>query len=205
LEQELAGITMQLDLASDCFEQVPRVAKEAVETARRMSRHSMIEARRSVWDLRCHLLESGDLVSALKETVKPLAPADKINITVEISGTPVRLSPPVEMNLLRIGQEAVANAVRHADCRQITIQLKYAPTSARLLVQDDGCGFVPTLSAGHFGLQDMQERAQAMGCHLEIESLPGHGTTIAAEVQVDNSRLQNEESKANTTVDWSQS
>jgi signal transduction histidine kinase len=198
LEQELAGITMQLDLASDCFEQVPRVAKEAVETARRMSRHSMLEARRSVWDLRCHLLESSDLVSALKETVKPLAPADKVNISVEISGTPVRLSAPVEMNLLRIGQEAAANAVWHANCRQITIQLKYTPSGVRLLVQDDGCGFVPALSAGHFGLQDMQERAQAMGCQLEIESQPGHGTSVAAEVQINQSHLNDEEPKADT-------
>ncbi len=65
LEQELAGITMQLDLAVDCFQQAPVVAQHALETARSMSRHSMIEARRSVWDLRCQLLEDGDLISAL--------------------------------------------------------------------------------------------------------------------------------------------
>ena len=58
LEQELAAITMQLDLACECFEQGPTVARQAIETARSMSRHSMIEARRSVWDLRCHLLEN---------------------------------------------------------------------------------------------------------------------------------------------------
>ena len=62
LEQELAGITMQLDLAVDCFQQAPRIAQQALETARNMSRHSMVEARRSVWDLRCQLLEDGDLV-----------------------------------------------------------------------------------------------------------------------------------------------
>src|SRR6185437_11404969 len=50
LEQELAGITMQLDLATDCFHQAPRVAQQALQTARDMSRHSMVEARRSVWD-----------------------------------------------------------------------------------------------------------------------------------------------------------
>jgi signal transduction histidine kinase len=196
LEQELAGITMQLDLASDCFEQVPRVAKQAVETARRMSRHSMVEARRSVWDLRCHLLENGDLVSALRETVKPLAPADKIKIAVEVSGTAVRLSPGFEMNLMRIGQEAVANAIKHGDCRYITVELDFAPDSVGLLVKDDGRGFVPEISAGHFGLLDMQERAQAMGCQLKIESQPGHGTRISAEVP--KLQLQNEELKTDT-------
>jgi signal transduction histidine kinase len=198
LEQELAGITMQLDLASDCFEQVPRVAKEAVDTARHMSRHSMLEARRSVWDLRCHLLENGDLVSALRETVKPLAPADKIKIAVEVSGTPVRLSPAIEMNLLRIGQEAVANAIKHGGCRQISVALAFALGTVRLVVQDDGCGFVPGVSAGHFGLLDMQERAQAMGRQLEIESQPGRGTRVAAEVQINESHLAHEEPKADT-------
>jgi len=199
LEQELAGITMQLDLAADCFEQVPRVAKEAVDTARRMSRHSMLEARRSVWDLRCHLLENGDLVSALRETIKSLAPADKIKIAVEVIGTPVRLSPAIEMNLLRIGQEAVANAIKHGGCRQITVELDFAPDTVQLMVQDDGCGFVPTVSAGHFGLLDMQERAQAMGCQLEIESRPGHGTRITVEVHITKLQLQNnEEPKADT-------
>ncbi len=200
LEQELAGITMQLDLASDCFEQVPRVAREAVETARRMSRHSMVEARRSVWDLRCHLLENGDLVSALTEIVKPLAPQDKLEMSVNISGTPVRLPAPVEMNLLRIGQEAVANAVKHGGAQHITIELQYAPESVRLFVKDDGCGFAPeeALSAGHFGLLDMRERAQSIGCHLEIESASGRGTRLTVEAPINGQRLPDEEPKADT-------
>jgi signal transduction histidine kinase len=200
LEQELAGITMQLDLASDCFDEVPRVAREAVDTARRMSRHSMVEARRSVWDLRCHLLENGDLVSALTEIVRPLAPQDKVEMSVKISGTPVRLPAPVEMNLLRIGQEAVANAVKHGGSRHITIELQYAPESVRLFVKDDGCGFAPeeALSTGHFGLLDMRERAQSIGCHLEIESASGHGTRLTVVAPINGQRLPDEETKADT-------
>jgi signal transduction histidine kinase len=200
LEQELAGITMQLDLASDCFDQVPRVAREAVEAARRMSRHSMVEARRSVWDLRCHLLENGDLVSALTEIVKPLAPQDKVEMSVRISGTPVRLPASVEMNLLRIGQEAVANAVKHGGARHVTIELQYAPESVRLFVKDDGCGFAPqeALSTGHFGLLDMRERALSMGCHLEIESASGRGTQVTVEAPIKGKPLPDEQPKADT-------
>jgi signal transduction histidine kinase len=200
LEQELAGITMQLDLASDCFDEVPRVAREAVDTARRMSRHSMVEARRSVWDLRCHLLENGDLVSALTEIVKPLAPLDRVRMSVKIRGTPIRLPAPVEMNLLRIGQEAVANAVKHGGSQHITIELQYAPESVRLFVKDDGCGFAPeeALSAGHFGLLDMRERAQSIGCHLEIESAFGRGTQLTVEAPINGQRLPDEETKADT-------
>ena len=126
LEQELAGITLQLDLAVDSFQGAPRIAQQAVETARNMSRHSMIEARRSVWDLRCQLLENGDLVSALSQIVEPLGPRDG-RIVVKIEGEHVRLPSPMEMNLLRIGQEAVANAVKHGGARSILVELCYRP------------------------------------------------------------------------------
>lgn len=198
LEQELAGITMQLDLASDCFEKVPRVAQQAVENARRMSRHSMLEARRSVWDLRCHLLECGDLVSALTEIIKPLAPADRAVIHLKTCGSPVRLPSAIEMNLLRIGQEAVSNAIKHGECTQVTVELGYAPASVRLSVSDNGRGFVPSLMVGHFGLLDMRERAQSMGSQLEIESEPGQGTKLTVEVAITARPQANAESKAKT-------
>ena len=184
LEQELAGITMQLDLAVDCFQQAPGVAQHALETARDMSRHSMVEARRSVWDLRCQLLENGDLVSALTQIVEPLVPREQAKADFKIQGSPVRLPGPVEMNLLRIGQEAVANAVKHGRARHVSIELRFAPASVCLTVSDDGEGFAAGQSSptGHFGLLDMRERAQSMGSHLQVESEPGRGTRIAVEV-----------------------
>src|SRR5215469_2494165 len=198
LEQELVGITMQLDLASDCFEKVPQVAHQAIENARRMSRHSMLEARRSVWDLRCHLLESGDLVSALAEIIKPLVPADRVKINFKTYGNPVRLPSPIEINLLRIGQEAVANAIKDGGSTEITVELGYAPGQVRLSVSDNGCGFVPSLSPGHFGLLDMRERAQSMGAQLEVDSQPGKGTKVLVGVSVDRTPQADEESKAQT-------
>jgi signal transduction histidine kinase len=186
LEQELAGITMQLDLAADCFQQAPRVAQQAVETARKMSRHSMVEARRSVWDLRCHLLENGDLVSALSQLVEPLAMRDGTKVDMQVEGKPIRLSAPVEMNLLRIGQEAVANAVKHGHAQTVRIELRYDPDRVCLRVHDDGCGFTPAdkASSGHFGLLDMRERAHSMGTLLHVDSTAGGGTQIAIEVPI---------------------
>ncbi len=200
LEQELAGITMQLDLAADCFQQAPGVAQHALETARDMSRHSMVEARRSVWDLRCQLLENGDLVSALTQIVEPLVPREQTKADFKIQGSPIRLPAPVEMNLLRIGQEAVANAVKHGRARHVSIELRFAPASVCLRVSDDGDGFPagqpsPT---GHFGLLDMRERAQSMGSHLRVESEPGQGTCIAVEVPLHTPEGIDEELKANS-------
>jgi signal transduction histidine kinase len=200
LEQELAGITMQLDLAADCFQQAPRVAQQALETARDMSRHSMVEARRSVWDLRCQLLEDGDLVSALARIVEPLVPREQTKVNFKIQGSPVRLPGPVEMNLLRIGQEAVANAVKHGRARQVFIELGYTPALVCLTVSDDGQGFAAGQSSptGHFGLLDMRERAQSMGSLLRVESEPGRGTRIAVEVRVHPPEAIDEELKTNT-------
>ena len=200
LEQELAGITMQLDLAVDCFQQAPGVAQHALQTARDMSRHSMVEARRSVWDLRCQLLEDGDLVSALAQIVEPLVPREHTSVDFKIQGTPVRLSRPVEMNLLRIGQEAVANAVKHGGAGQVCVELRYAPDSVCLAVSDDGQGFALGQSspAGHFGLLDMRERAQSMGSHLRVESELGRGTRIAVEVALHPPEGIDEELKTNT-------
>jgi len=200
LEQELAGITMQLDLAVDCFQQAPGVAQHALEAARDMSRHSMVEARRSVWDLRCQLLEDGDLVSALAQIVEPLVPREQTKVDFTIQGSPVRLPRTVEINLLRIGQEAVANAVKHGRARKVSVELQYATASVGLTVSDDGQGFAAGQAspAGHFGLLDMRERAQSMGSHLRVESEPGRGTRIAVEVPIHPPEGIDEELKTNT-------
>jgi len=200
LEQKLAGITMQLDLAVDCFQQAPGVTKQALETARNMSRHSMVEARRSVWDLRCQLLEQGDLISALTQTIHPLASRDNVKLSVNVSGNPVRLPAPIEMNLLRIGQEAVSNAIKHGGAHMIGADLKYEEDKVRLCVIDDGKGFCPHESAasGHFGLLDMRERAQSMGCHLQVDSEPGCGTRITVEVPISQHQSLDEAAKIDT-------
>jgi len=200
LEQELAGITMQLDLATDCFQQAPRVAQQALETARDMSRHSMVEARRSVWDLRCQLLEHGDLVSAISEIVAPLVAREQAEVKINISGTSVRLSGQKEMNLLRIAQEAVANALKHGRAKKVNIDLVYTSSLVCLNVIDNGRGFrtgeaSPT---GHFGLLDMLERAHSMGSHLNVESQLGRGTRISLQVPLDSTDSNHAELKTNS-------
>jgi len=200
LEQELAGITMQLDLATDCFQQAPRIAQQALETARDMSRHSMVEARRSVWDLRCQLLERGDLVSAISQIVEPLVSPEHAKVNVDIKGSPVRLPGQKEMNLLRIAQEAVANAVKHGRAHQVNIELLYTSMSVCLNVIDDGCGFAASQAAptGHFGLLDMRERAHSMGSCLNVESELGRGTRISLQISLDPNEAHHAEFKTNT-------
>jgi signal transduction histidine kinase len=202
LEQELAGITMQLDLAADSFQRSPRVAQQALTIARSMTRHSMREARRSVWDLRCHLLENGDLISALRQAVGPFVMGTQVKVEIAVEGQPRRLTVPVEMNLLRIGQEAVTNAIKHAHAQHITLELLYHPETVCLRVRDDGRGFsadeIALSGNGHFGLLDMRERAQALGCNLIVKSELDRGTCIEVLVTANTKEVSNAELQAHT-------
>ena len=111
----------------------------------------------------------------------------------------------VEMNLLRIGQEAVTNAVKHANAQRITLQLRYDPGTVRLRVSDDGRGFssedIALSGNGHFGLLDMRERAQALGCDLRVESAVGRGTSIEVVVVAEPQKLPHAELQAHTYSD----
>jgi len=186
LEQELAAISMQLDTVSAQFDNAPEIAREMLDLARNMSRRSLAEARRSVWDLRSHLLENSDLATALTEVAKALAVNSQSQIVVSTAGSRRKLPGSIESNLLRLTQEATTNALKHARASHIAIHLTYLPKRIQLEVTDDGVGFdprhCPSIDEGHFGLLDMGERVERMGGHLNIESAPGRGTRIAVEV-----------------------
>jgi two-component system, NarL family, sensor kinase len=94
------------------------------------------------------------------------------------------LPPAVELGLYRIAQEALQNALRHADASHIVLRLEAPPGRVRLTVQDDGRGFDTSGdgSAGRFGLVGMRERARLLGGGFQIESSPGAGTRITADI-----------------------
>jgi signal transduction histidine kinase len=185
LEQELTGIAVQLDAVSDRLPESPPAAASALATARALLRHTRTEARRSVWDLRAALLDEGDLAAALRATARHLDGGPEIR--VEILGEPRRLAGAVENNLLRIGTEAMTNAVKHARARRIDVRLEFAAAEVALEVRDDGCGFdasrSTTLAAGHFGWLGIRERAERIGGTLEVGSAPGAGTRVAVRVR----------------------
>jgi signal transduction histidine kinase len=182
LEQELAGITIQLDAVEAQLNGPPEIVRRLLSLARNMSRRSLTEARRTVWDLRSHLLENCDLTAALTEMAAPLSAASGVKITVQATGEPRKLPAVTEHNLLRITQEALANALKHSAARNITVDLSYEPARFQLHLHDNGNGFDLTTAGqpigGHFGLLDMRERAEKIGAHFSLTSQPGHGTNI---------------------------
>jgi signal transduction histidine kinase len=92
----------------------------------------------------------------------------------------------LQNELFRITQEALVNALKHAAPSQVDVRLCYEPDSVKLVIKDDGRGFEPTAAAGaeagHFGIVGMRERAARIGGHLDVDSRPGGGTTVAVAV-----------------------
>ncbi len=182
LEQELAAITIQLDAVEAQLNGSPETVRRLLALARNMSRRSLSEARRSVWDLRSHLLENADLAAALTEMAAPLSAATGVEIIVQSTGVPHKLPAVTEHNLLRVTQEALANALKHSGAKNIIVALSYKPSQVQLRLHDDGDGFdsltVGQASSGHFGLLDMRERAEKIGARFSLTSGLGRGTEI---------------------------
>lgn len=186
LAQGFAGIAFQLEAVADKLDEAPTQARQHLDLALSMVRHSLVEARRSVMNLRSASLENRDLAGAMAETARQMIAHRPVDVEVQTCGPPRTLPPKVEDNLLRVGQEAVTNALKHSQATQIRVVLDYQPDLVRLSVHDNGCGFdshgPATVSGARFGLIGMRERAKQSGGRIEIRSSPGTGTDIVLEI-----------------------
>jgi signal transduction histidine kinase len=138
-------------------------------------------------DLRPPLLQS-DLGSALKALGETLDSRSGAPISVEIAADDLRLSPEAALALFRIVQEALHNAIQHADASEIAVRLTRYPDHLRLTVTDDGCGIqggadsVRFVAQGHFGVAGMRERASMIGARLDIQTALEYGTVVSVEL-----------------------
>jgi signal transduction histidine kinase len=194
IEQTMTGITLQLNTVGKLFGQDPESAGRHLGLIRNMVRLSRVDLRRSIWDLRSRELEQFDLYKALSLGATRIASAAGVRVEIETKGNVCRLPEVIEEALLRIGQEAVTNTVKHADARCIKIELDFSPPQIVLEVRDDGKGFVPENSPGpndgHFGLLGMSERAKRLGGQITVTSAAGTGTVIRVEIPVLRSETQ---------------
>jgi signal transduction histidine kinase len=136
-------------------------------------------------DLRSQALESNDLPAALSTLARQMTMGTPIGADVRIEGQRRRLDAAQEHHLLRIGLEAVTNAVKHSGASRVDILVRFSPEATELLVADDGCGVDHEngeSDTGHFGLQGMRERANKIGAVLEIENDPRGGTRLLVSV-----------------------
>ncbi|MGE5656488.1 MAG: AAA family ATPase [Actinomycetota bacterium] len=180
LAQAFTGILVQVGGATQVLADDLEATQSHLDMIDELARMGLAEARRSVAALRPQFLEQGDLPSAFHHLVTQMRAATDTALSYETQGTAYPLPPEVENNLLRMGQEALTNAVKYADADTIWVELAYEETNCILRVKDDGRGFgvgsVPLV--GGFGLLGMSERAEHIGAQLTIQSQPGQGTEI---------------------------
>ncbi len=183
VEQILTGAGVQLSLLGELLP--PDNAKAAQKAAfiREILREAQAEARRSVWDLQPHLLQEHDLSDALREMALQLTEGSNADFTITLEGAPRSLAMAEEGQLLRIGQEAITNAVKHAAATCIRVEIDFRTAEAvTLRISDNGRGFDPqrveSISTGHFGLNGIRERARRLGATCEILSNEGRGAQV---------------------------
>ncbi|GAA1216608.1 sensor histidine kinase [Kitasatospora nipponensis] len=227
IAQGLTGIVTQLE-AAERFDDDPERRARHRESARRLARESLAEARRSVQALRPGPLEQAHLPEAVADLAERWTQTSGVPVRVEVSGSPVPLAPVLEVVLFRAAQEGLANIAKHAGASRVGLTLTYTHEVVLLDVLDDGAGFdagpapdeaaapdtagpsgmpvplgapgapvtpVPLgaprdqgspagRAAGHesYGLTAMRQRLRQVGGRLTIESSPGEGTAISAQV-----------------------
>lgn len=180
LAQAFIGILLKLRVAQRIAEQRPEEAWSLVERVTELAQEGLMEARQSVWDLQPDAVEYRDLAVAIAVHVERLLPNAQAQMELRVHGSPRDLPTSIGMDLFRIGQEAITNALRHARPQTVTIDLTFEEERVVLCVTDDGPGFDPNLEpeSGGFGLVGMSQRAERLGGQLTVVSRPGHGTIV---------------------------
>jgi PAS domain S-box-containing protein len=183
LAQGFTGVIVQLDAALDGRRRGLHAQADAhVERAGALARASLTEARRSVLALRPQALEDSDVGGALAAMFERLTGGTALAADFVKSGAPRAMPAAWEDNIVRIGQEALTNTLRHAGARRVEAALAFTDGGVRLTIRDDGRGFDPAAPHDGFGLLGMRERAEQMGAALAIDSAQGQGTAVTISV-----------------------
>jgi PAS domain S-box-containing protein len=179
LAQGFTGVIVQLEAAADAKSKgLAGEEAEHLSRAGDLARESLKEARRSVRALRPQALEEKDLCQALEDLIRKMTAGTTVRAEFILQGEPRKLPPEWEANLLRVGQEVLTNALRHAHASEFKTQLVFGKQEIRLELRDNGRGFDPAGKYDGFGLTGMRERVEGMGGQLTFQSVDGAGTEI---------------------------
>ncbi len=176
--QSFAGIGYQLQAIRNRLPENANGLDQQLDLACDLVRHSHEEARQSLATLRSDHLGSLDLRDALQECAHRMLDGGSVEVKVIARGEDTGIPLRYRDTFFRIGQEAIANSIRHAMPRRVTIHLDYARDHLTMLIEDDGRGFDPQQEARGFGLGGMKKRAAMVAAEFTVQSSPGAGTRI---------------------------
>ena len=186
VSQTLFSMSLVADAAAALVERDPAKAKAQLEGLRDMARAATQEMRSLIFELRPADLDAEGLVPTLRKHLDVLRSVHTAEIEFKENGYH-SLEPAVEREIYRVAQEAIGNALKHAKAGRIRVELGLANGTANLTITDDGTGFdpeAPQARATRLGITSMEERAEAIGGQLRIESGP-KGTRVRLEAPVE--------------------
>jgi signal transduction histidine kinase len=189
LLQNMIGVALQFDALADSIGALSSDARHKLVRARKQVEGYIREARQSIWDLRSPSLQRRDLATALREIGTRATDDTTVHFESRTIGAARQCSAKIENALLRIGQEAITNALRHSRAERIDLELRFDEETLTLRVHDNGCGFdterVSSELNGHCGLISMRERAEDIEGEFKISSTMGSGTAVEAIVALE--------------------
>jgi signal transduction histidine kinase len=184
--QELGALRVLLDTAAD--EERADLAPEAHRLAREHIDRGIRNLQGLITELRPAALDDLGVGPAIEALARQSSERFGLEIDVDVDlapgpgDEPARLSPELEATIYRLAQEAMNNAIKHAEPRRISVTVTRADSVVDVIVADDGKGFDTRAAQRSFGLVGMEERVTLSGGKLEIASLPGRGTEVHAEL-----------------------
>ena len=181
--QALTSILLGLKHLDDVVE--TDEAREATASIRELVAATLQDVRRLAVELRPSALDDFGLVPAVERLASNLSEQSDLVVDLEARLGDRRLPPEAETALYRIVQEGLTNVVKHAAAHRVSITLVRKEAAAVVVIEDDGQGFDPeAVRAGALGFTGMRERVELVGGRLTVETSPGAGTTVVAEVHV---------------------
>jgi signal transduction histidine kinase len=183
VSQKLFGLVLSAEAAGTLLDRDPAAARDQVERLQALAQDALEELRSLVFELRPVDLELDGLGGALRKHVGLVGRLEGLEIELTIENEPLA-DPARDLEVLRIAQEAIQNAVRHSEARHVTVVLRGDGKRLLLEIVDDGVGFDPAaegIRSRRLGLTSMDERAARLGGTLEIRSAAGTGATVRLE------------------------
>ncbi|HEX3690800.1 MAG TPA: GAF domain-containing sensor histidine kinase [Solirubrobacteraceae bacterium] len=188
VSQKLFSLNLAAEAAATLLDRGPDEARPQLERVRELAREALAELRSLIFGLRPAELERDGLEGVLRKEATMLQRVHGVEVRVEADGDPPAVEPACAGEILRIVEEALHNAVRHAKAHAVTVHLHGADRILTVDVSDDGIGFDPVdpeLRSHHLGLTSMEERARELNGKLTLDASPGRGTVVSLEVPLD--------------------
>jgi signal transduction histidine kinase len=188
VSQKLFSLNLAAEAANTLLDRGADEARPQLERVRDLAREALAELRSLIFGLRPAELERDGLEGVLRKEAAMLQRVHGVNVRVEAQGQSPVIEAACAGEILRIVEEALHNAVTHAQAHTVTVRLRGSSHALRVEVSDDGVGFDPTdpeLRSRHLGLTSMEERAGEIGGTLTLDARPGSGTVVSVEVPVD--------------------